>query len=235
TSNNSHGRGGSFSSRGTSSRGRGRGQNRRPPHCQLCRTNGYYASACPSLATYATQASTTDESLAKAFHAQCHVTTNSPDWHVDSRATDHMTSSCDSLNYEAPYKGNAKVLYGNGKTLPITHKGSSIISNNIPLKNVLVIPSLTKKLLSVSKLTTDHPVDVLLSQPFFYIHDRITKKVLASGGNNSSETKKYKGSNSSDGGNTGDGVKIASGEIRSHGGIGGSLGASLYAYIYGSS
>ncbi|GJS79153.1 putative RNA-directed DNA polymerase [Tanacetum coccineum] len=85
TSNNSHGRGGSFSSRGTSSRGRGRGQNRRPPHCQLCRTNGYYASACPSLATYATQASTTDESLAKAFHAQCHVTTNSPDWHVDSR------------------------------------------------------------------------------------------------------------------------------------------------------
>ncbi|GJV01614.1 RNA-directed DNA polymerase, eukaryota [Tanacetum coccineum] len=55
------------------------------------------------------------------------------------------------------------------------------------------------------------------------------------GGNNSSETKKYQGSNSIDGGNTGDGVKIAGGEIRSHGGIGGSLAAALYAYIYGSS
>ncbi|GJU38130.1 hypothetical protein Tco_1186484 [Tanacetum coccineum] len=40
------------------------------------------------------------------------------------------------------------------------------------------------------------------------------------GGNNSSGTKKYRGSNSSDGGNTGDGVKIAGGEIGSCGGIG---------------
>ncbi|GKD65158.1 hypothetical protein Tco_1307266, partial [Tanacetum coccineum] len=40
------------------------------------------------------------------------------------------------------------------------------------------------------------------------------------GGNNSSETKKYRGSNSSDGGNTGDGVKIAGGVIGACGEIG---------------
>ncbi|GKF42597.1 hypothetical protein Tco_0125939, partial [Tanacetum coccineum] len=39
------------------------------------------------------------------------------------------------------------------------------------------------------------------------------------GGNSSSGTKKYRGSNSSDGGNTGDGVKIDGGEIGSGGGI----------------
>ncbi|GJX70197.1 hypothetical protein Tco_0307368 [Tanacetum coccineum] len=39
------------------------------------------------------------------------------------------------------------------------------------------------------------------------------------GGNSSSATKKYRGSNSSDGGNTGDGVKIAGGVIGSGGGI----------------
>ncbi|GJY02739.1 hypothetical protein Tco_0360891 [Tanacetum coccineum] len=39
------------------------------------------------------------------------------------------------------------------------------------------------------------------------------------GGNNSSGTKKYRGSNSSDGGNTGEGVKIPDGEIGSGGGI----------------
>ncbi|GKD11139.1 hypothetical protein Tco_1190824, partial [Tanacetum coccineum] len=39
------------------------------------------------------------------------------------------------------------------------------------------------------------------------------------GGNSSSGTKKYRGSNSSDGGNTGDGVKIAGEVIGSGGGI----------------
>ncbi|GKG28513.1 hypothetical protein Tco_0406840, partial [Tanacetum coccineum] len=43
------------------------------------------------------------------------------------------------------------------------------------------------------------------------------------GGNNSSGTKKYQGSNSSDSGNTGDGVKITGGVIGSGGGIGDSL------------
>ncbi|GJW16872.1 retrovirus-related pol polyprotein from transposon TNT 1-94 [Tanacetum coccineum] len=160
----------------------GRGHNRRPPHCQLCLTNGHYATTCPSLYTYATQASpSSDESLAKAFHAQCHVNTNTPNWHVDSGATDHMTPACDSLHHSSPYPGNAKVMFGNGKTLPITHTGSTTVSHDIPLRNVLVIPKLNKKLLSVSKLTTDHPVDVLFSQPFFYIHDRKTKRVLARG------------------------------------------------------
>ncbi|PWA53009.1 zinc finger, CCHC-type, Gag-polypeptide of LTR copia-type [Artemisia annua] len=77
--------------KGNTPRGRGRGQGRRTPHCQLCRTNGHYASACPDLSTYATRASSSDDSLAKAFHALCHVTTNTPDWHVDSGATDHMS------------------------------------------------------------------------------------------------------------------------------------------------
>nr|GEX67801.1 reverse transcriptase domain-containing protein [Tanacetum cinerariifolium] len=46
--------------------------------------------------------------------------------------------------------------------------------------------------------------------------DRVT---FATGCDNSSGTKKYRGSNSSDGGNTGDGVKITGGEIGSGDGI----------------
>lgn len=50
SSRGSHSGRGSYSSGRGSSRGRGRGQQqRRTPHCQLCRTNGYYASACPEL------------------------------------------------------------------------------------------------------------------------------------------------------------------------------------------
>ncbi|KAJ0443684.1 putative RNA-directed DNA polymerase [Helianthus annuus] len=91
--------------------GRGRNQNRRPPHCQLCRTNGHYASSCPSLHTYARQAPNLDESLAKAFHAQCHVTNNSPDWNADSGATDHMTPNFESLDRATPYQGNSRVIF----------------------------------------------------------------------------------------------------------------------------
>ncbi|GJT96875.1 retrovirus-related pol polyprotein from transposon RE1 [Tanacetum coccineum] len=52
--------------------GRGRG-GRRPPHCQLCRTNGHYASSCPSLHTYASNAATSDANLAQAFTSQCQL------------------------------------------------------------------------------------------------------------------------------------------------------------------
>ncbi|KAJ0550750.1 putative RNA-directed DNA polymerase [Helianthus annuus] len=177
-------RGRGSSSRGNFSRGsngRGRGQGRRPPHCQLCRTNGHYASACPSLRTYAAQASQYDESLAKAFHAQCHVTNDGPDWNADTGATDHMTPTRESLHHSVPYKGNHKVIFGNGMKLPITHTGSSTVTDHISLRDVLVIPSLTKKLLSISKLTADHPVDVLFSKNFFHIQDRTARQVLARG------------------------------------------------------
>ncbi|GKB55220.1 zinc finger, CCHC-type containing LTR copia-type gag-polypeptide [Tanacetum coccineum] len=131
TTNTDSAQGGGRSNHGNHSRGRGRGHNRRPPHCQLCLTNGHYATTCPSLYTYATQASPSlDESLAKAFHAQCHVNTNTPNWHVDSGATDHMTPAYNSLHHSSPYP-------------------------DIPLRIVLVIPKLNKKLLSA--LTHTHP------------------------------------------------------------------------------
>ncbi|KAJ0938485.1 putative RNA-directed DNA polymerase [Helianthus annuus] len=111
----SRGRGRGSSARGSSGRGysnnRGRGssygQNRRLPHCQLCRTNGHYANACPQLASFASHAST-DESLAKAFHAKCHVTDDSPDWGADSGATDYMVPPSASVQNSAPYKGSGK-------------------------------------------------------------------------------------------------------------------------------
>ncbi|PWA91410.1 hypothetical protein CTI12_AA080840 [Artemisia annua] len=99
-----------------SSRGRGRGQQqRRPPHCQLCRTNGHYASACPELHSFASKAPS-DESLVKAFHAQCHVTDDSPDWRADSGATDYMVPPTDSVHNSTPYKGNNCVVFGNGSS-----------------------------------------------------------------------------------------------------------------------
>ncbi|KAJ0878802.1 hypothetical protein HanRHA438_Chr10g0443981 [Helianthus annuus] len=90
-----------------------------------------------------------------------------------------MAPNEECLHHSSPYKGNNKVVFGDGKQLPITHTGSYNLCHNIKLHNVLVVPNLTKKLLSISKLTSDHPVDVLFSQHYFHIQDRVTKQVLA--------------------------------------------------------
>nr|GFD04129.1 hypothetical protein [Tanacetum cinerariifolium] len=73
--NTSHGRTDNRQSRDGASGGRGR----RPPHCQLCRTEGHYANKCPDLPQYATKATTNESDLANAFNAQCHVTSSGLD------------------------------------------------------------------------------------------------------------------------------------------------------------
>ncbi|KAM0045580.1 putative RNA-directed DNA polymerase [Helianthus debilis subsp. tardiflorus] len=65
---------------------------RRPPHCQLCRTNGHYANKCPKLATFVASAAGTED-IAHAFHAQCHLQNEeAPDWATDTGADRHMTN-----------------------------------------------------------------------------------------------------------------------------------------------
>lgn len=110
-----------------------------------------------------------DSKLAHAFTSKCHVNTGSPDWYVDLGATAHMTPSTQHISHTAPHTGNMQVLFGNGHHLPVSHIGHSYISNNLLLRDALVIPKLTKSLLSISKLTLDHLADVLFSQPFFHI------------------------------------------------------------------
>lgn len=103
SSNHNHESRGKGTSRYT--RGGGRGRGRRKPHCQLCRTDGHYANMCPQLPQFASKAAPTETDIAKAFQAQCHVASNSPDWFVDTGATDHMTSNPANVTNTTPYPG----------------------------------------------------------------------------------------------------------------------------------
>ncbi|GJV79029.1 zinc finger, CCHC-type containing LTR copia-type gag-polypeptide [Tanacetum coccineum] len=85
------------------------------------------------------------------------------DWYVDSGASAHMTPSSSNLDSASTYSGNELVLFGNRNASSISNVGTSILSPNIALLDVLVVPHLTKSLLSISKLTMDNPVDVLFS------------------------------------------------------------------------
>nr|GEX70984.1 zinc finger, CCHC-type, Gag-polypeptide of LTR copia-type [Tanacetum cinerariifolium] len=175
--NTSHGRTDNRQSYGGASSGRGH----RPPHCQFCRTEGHYANKCPDLPQYATKATTNESDLTNAFHAQCHVNSSCLDWYVDSEATDHMNLSLANVNNTTQNIGQANFTFGNGNKLPVSHIGHTMVNNNIRLCDVLVVPDLTKNLLSISKLTSDNLLDVLFLQPYFYIQGLLTKHVLAQG------------------------------------------------------
>jgi histone deacetylase 1/2 len=85
-----------------------------------------------------------------------------------------------------PYYGHDKVHTANGASMPISHIGQASLltshpSRQLHLRNTLRVPSVTRNLLYVPKLTLDnnvlcefHPFDLL-------IKDRATRDVLLSG------------------------------------------------------
>ncbi|GJY58673.1 zinc finger, CCHC-type containing LTR copia-type gag-polypeptide, partial [Tanacetum coccineum] len=158
----------------------GRGY-RRLPQCQLCGKEGHYATKCPDLNTFASRPAAIDANLAHAFQAQCNVAPESPDWFVDSEASSHMTSTTSNLDSASTYVGNEFIIFANGQTDPISHVRKTNITPHIVLQDVLVVPHITKNLLSISKLTHDSKVDVLFSDDMFLIQNRLTKETLARG------------------------------------------------------
>lgn len=99
------------------------------------------------------------------------------DWYVDSSAIAHMIKSSSNLDTTTPSR---KIrFFGYGMILPISHIGSSSITKNIHLPNVLVVSHLTKNMLSISKSIVDHLVDVYFSQNTSIIQDAQPKATLA--------------------------------------------------------
>lgn len=92
-----------------------------------------------------------DANLAEAFQAQCN--TSAPDWFIDTGASAHMTPNSAHLDAASSYSGNEYVFFGNGDVASISHVGRSYLSPNISLLDILMVPNLTKRLLSISKLT----------------------------------------------------------------------------------
>ncbi|GJR00285.1 retrovirus-related pol polyprotein from transposon TNT 1-94 [Tanacetum coccineum] len=122
-----------------------------------------------------------DANLAQAFHAQCNVVNDSPDWYVDSGASAHMTSSSAHMDSASTYSGNDRVSFDNGNVFSISHIGTSWIPPTINLLDVLSVPQLTKNLIYFSKLTKDNHVDVLFFDDVFIIQNRNSKEPLAQG------------------------------------------------------
>lgn len=135
---------------------------RRRPQCQLCGRPGHEAVDCWQRNNQIDFPSRkpNPRSTSKQAHYASQATSSSaidPSWYFDTGATDHASPDFQKLTISDDYKGNDKLQVGNGNLLSISHIGNSTL-HNLRLPNVLIVPKLTKSLLSVSKFTQDNKV-----------------------------------------------------------------------------
>ena len=86
-----------------------------------------------------------------------------------------MTLDLSHLDQASNYTGKDHVVVRNGVSLPITHTGNISPIPSLELLDVLVVPRLTKNILSISKLTFDFPLAVTFTNNFFFL-SRIVKR-----------------------------------------------------------
>lgn len=87
---------------------------------------------------------------------------------MDSRANHYLISEKSNISNAALYSGNERVMLGNGKILPITPSGSSMITfgcSPLKLNNLLYVLCLVKNLIFVHQLYTDNHIIV-----YFILH-----------------------------------------------------------------
>lgn len=82
------------------------------------------------------------------------VDVSDPAWYIDSGATHHVSSNINHPQQLMEYKGNGKLLIGNGKCMKITKIGATNLpltsnSQSFTLNNILVVPKISKNLVSV--------------------------------------------------------------------------------------
>lgn len=53
-------------------------------------------------------------------------------WFIDSDATHHMTLDLANDQNHSSYSGGEQIVVGHGKSIPITHVGSTSLSSQVP-------------------------------------------------------------------------------------------------------
>ncbi|KAK9155098.1 hypothetical protein Sjap_002578 [Stephania japonica] len=189
------------SSRGRGGRNRGKGGFRfstvNKPTCQICGKFGHSAAVCYFRGDMKYMGSTQQQPPSQQplrFTPTPPQTQTSffgtaesvPDtsWYMDSGASSHITADPSQLNNCMPYGGNKSLMVGNGKYLPITSVGSTLlpsIHSRLSFHNTLCVPSIKKNLLSVSQLTRDNNVVIEFRPDVCLVKDIRTSEVLLHG------------------------------------------------------
>ena len=100
---------------------------------------------------------------------------------MDSSAIDHHVNSNDNFMIsKAKCTGFSRLAVGNGVTLPISHISVCHLPTYRPLalRNILLVPSIEKNRISISKFTSDNDAIVEFNSSSCFVKDKIFNVTL---------------------------------------------------------
>lgn len=152
--------------------------------CQWCREQGHVLAHCPAFnqkfpnttppANAITLNHSRPSSKPQANTTNLATSSNTSPWILDSGASHHVTADLNNLSLHAPYDGTDELTMGDGKGLKITHYGSIKFSPSFTLNNVLVVPAISKNIISISQLCLDNNISISFSSSSFIVKDLTT-------------------------------------------------------------
>ena len=105
---------------------------------------------------------------------------NSNSWIVNSAASDHMTGDIKLFKTYNPCYGNSNVWIADGLLSKVAGIGSVVISEEITLHTVLLVPNLDCNLLSISKLTQDLKTIAKFFPGYCEFQDSVSGRMIGS-------------------------------------------------------
>lgn len=165
---NQNWRGQSNRSTGRNPCGGRRGRTNKPT-CQLCTKVGHTVHNCFYRfdQTYTGAINTVgdgnkESSNANSAYLITQDNLKNQDWYVDSGDFHHVTNNTTVVEQGMLASHNNFITVGNGQRVDIRSTGkSSLQGSSLKLKKLLLVPRISKNLISVSQLTTDNNVSVI--------------------------------------------------------------------------
>jgi histone deacetylase 1/2 len=105
-------------------------------------------------------------------------------WFPDTTATQHVTPDIVDMTHAKPSRGNDQIYVNDGKRLIISYTAHKILhtpKRTFTLSNILHVPQIKKRLLSVQQFYRENYVFFEFHSSFFSVKDLLTKAVLLSG------------------------------------------------------
>lgn len=145
-----------------------------------------YAMPSPSQSSTSTLSSS-HQSRPQALLTGSVSSRNDQAWYPDSGATNHVTHNPNNLLDSISLPGTDQVLLGNGQGLSIHSIGNTIFTSThsphttLTLNNLLLVPDITKNLISVSQFARDNAVYFEFHPDFCVVKSQATSEVLLRG------------------------------------------------------
>ena len=108
-------------------------------------------------------------------------------WYLDSGAIHHLKNDMNNMHVSESFAGTSKLIVGNGAGLSITHLGSVVLKmyetkdntlSTLKLNDMLLVPQITKNLISISRLTKDNNIVIKFTDKFCFVNDKMRNVVI---------------------------------------------------------